>query len=326
MPQDNNPLKEIDSSIDDFIASLADDQAQNPETPAEESTMGEQEQGVTQEGSVEDSQETTGTPAVNEPSPAQNRAAPTPEVEMSTRLYIAQLENQILQMKAQTEKPAKEQETEPKKVFDDTPLFDEDAVKITPELEESYAAASPYIQAKILREIKAYDEKRFSRLKELETRLNQIDDVTKHQQAISTQATEEAFAASVRTTIPDLDSRVTSPGWNEYLNSPAPFSGGAFTVRQMLESAAGARNLNAVKEIVNGYKLPTNPMNQMAAPGKSQTSTPATTPRQQPKFAYSTYQKAADAVRLGTMTYEKFSEVEDAYLKAYEDNQVNFDS
>ena len=324
MPQDNdphNPLNTINSEIDAFIADLASSsEANTQETPA----VGEPAQSTTTVDTQVSVPETVGDNADNQQSVDTPAQAYEHEVETKAAqnevdyraLYIAQLESQVNQLKYQNKPAEQEQKKE-------APLFTEEELDIPKEMEESYSASSPYIQAMIRRTLKEYDEKRVASIK---NGVDRVEEETRRQQMMSTRATDDAFAATVRASISDLDSRVNSAGWKSYLNSPAPFSGGAFTVSQMLESAVGAQNLKAVKEIVGNYKLPSNPMSQMSAPGKSQTSTPTTVPRQQPKFAYSTYQKAADGVRLGTMTYDKFSEIEDRYLKAYEEEQVDFDA
>ena len=205
-------------------------------------------------------------------------------------------------------------------VESDTPLYSDEELDISPELEAAYKEASPFIAALVKKELAKVAE---SQVKPLRQTMNQAREALDVQKNLSMRASDEAFSASVRAAVPDIEAKTKHAGWQEYLNKPAPFSGGAFSVRDSLQTAVATQNLSAVKEILDSYSVPVSPIAGMVAPGKSQTTSPDTSPRQPRKFAFSKYAEAADKVQKGQMPYSDYQVIEKAYWEAFENGLVD---
>lgn len=205
-------------------------------------------------------------------------------------------------------------------VESDTPLYSDEELNISPELEAAYKEASPFIAALVKKELAKFAE---SQVKPLRQTMNQAREALDVQKNLSMRASDEAFSASVRAAVPDIEAKTKHAGWQEYLNKPAPFSGGAFSVRDSLQTAVATQNLSAVKEILDSYSVPVSPIAGMVAPGKSQTTSPDTSPRQPRKFAFSKYAEAADKVQKGQMPYSDYQAIEKAYWEAFEKGLVD---
>ena len=205
-------------------------------------------------------------------------------------------------------------------VESDTPLYSDEELNISPELEAAYKEASPFIAALVKKELAKFAE---SQVKPLRQTMNQAREALDVQKNLSMRASDEAFSASVRAAVPDIEAKTKHAGWQEYLNKPAPFSGGAFSVRDSLQTAVATQNLSAVKEILDSYSVPVSPIAGMVAPGKSQTTSPDTSPRQPRKFAFSKYAEAADKVQKGQMPYSDYQVIENAYWEAFENGLVD---
>lgn len=205
-------------------------------------------------------------------------------------------------------------------VESDTPLYSDEELNISPELEAAYKEASPFIAALVKKELAKFAE---SQVKPLRQTMNQAREALDVQKNLSMRASDEAFSASVRAAVPDIEAKTKHAGWQEYLNKPAPFSGGAFSVRDSLQTAVATQNLSAVKEILDSYSVPVSPITGMVAPGKSQTTSPDTSPRQPRKFAFSKYAEAADKVQKGQMPYSDYQVIENAYWEAFENGLVD---
>ena len=202
----------------------------------------------------------------------------------------------------------------------DAPLYSDEELNISPELEAAYQEASPFIAALVKKELAKFAE---SQVKPLRQTVNQAREALDVQKNLSMRASDEAFSASVRAAVPDIEAKTKHAGWQEYLNKPAPFSGGAFSVRDSLQTAVATQNLSAVKEILDSYSVPVSPIAGMVAPGKSQTTSPDTSPRQPRKFAFSKYAEAADKVQKGLMPYSDYQVIEKAYWEAFENGLVD---
>lgn len=205
-------------------------------------------------------------------------------------------------------------------VESDTPLYSDEELNISPEVEAAYKEASPFIAALVKKELAKFAE---SQVKPLRQTMNQAREALDVQKNLSMRASDEAFSASVRAAVPDIEAKTKHAGWQEYLNKPAPFSGGAFSVRDSLQTAVATQNLSAVKEILDSYSVPVSPIAGMVAPGKSQTTSPDTSPRQPRKFAFSKYAEAADKVQKGQMPYSDYQAIEKAYWEAFENGLVD---
>lgn len=319
MPEALPPnLAEQLDALDSVVAGLYDEHQEAPVVPEAEPAPADTSSedmsdflvsDTPPEEPIETSVDTPSTPVT----------APTPP---SRDDYVRELEARLIALSDRVlsgqHSPAPEAPVP--QVESDTPLYSDEELNISPELEAAYKEASPFIAALVKKELAKFAE---SQVKPLRQTMNQAREALDVQKNLSMRASDEAFSASVRAAVPDIEAKTKHAGWQEYLNKPAPFSGGAFSVRDSLQTAVATQNLSAVKEILDSYSVPVSPITGMVAPGKSQTTSPDTSPRQPRKFAFSKYAEAADKVQKGQMPYSDYQVIENAYWEAFENGLVD---
>ena len=319
MPEALPPnLAEQLDALDSVVAGLYDEHQEAPVVPEAEPAPADTSSedmsdflvsDTPPEEPIETSVDTPSTPVT----------APTPP---SRDDYVRELEARLIALSDRVlsgqHSPAPEAPVP--QVESDTPLYSDEELNISPELEAAYKEASPFIAALVKKELAKFAE---SQVKPLRQTMNQAREALDVQKNLSMRASDEAFSASVRAAVPDIEAKTKHAGWQEYLNKPAPFSGGAFSVRDSLQTAVATQNLSAVKEILDSYSVPVSPIAGMVAPGKSQTTSPDTSPRQPRKFAFSKYAEAADKVQKGQMPYSDYQVIEKAYWEAFENGLVD---
>ena len=319
MPEALPPnLAEQLDALDSVVAGLYDEHQEVPVVPEAEPAPADTSSEDMSDFLVDDTPpEAPIETSVDTPSAPVTASAPP-----SRDDYVRELEARLLALSDRVlsgqHSPAPEAPVP--QVESDTPLYSDEELNISPELEAAYKEASPFIAALVKKELAKFAE---SQVKPLRQTMNQAREALDVQKNLSMRASDEAFSASVRAAVPDIEAKTKHAGWQEYLNKPAPFSGGAFSVRDALQTAVATQNLSAVKEILDSYSVPVSPIAGMVAPGKSQTTSPNTSPRQPRKFAFSKYAEAADKVQKGQMPYSDYQAIENAYWEAFENGLVD---
>ena len=319
MPEALPPnLAEQLDALDSVVAGLYDEHQEAPVVPEAEPAPADTSSEDMSDFLVDDTP-----PAAPTETLVDTPSTPTPAPAQTSRDdYVRELESRLIALSDRVlsgqHSPAPEAPVP--QVESDTPLYSDEELNISPELEAAYKEASPFIAALVKKELAKFAE---SQVKPLRQTMNQAREALDVQKNLSMRASDEAFSASVRAAVPDIEAKTKHAGWQEYLNKPAPFSGGAFSVRDALQTAVATQNLSAVKEILDSYSVPVSPIAGMVAPGKSQTTSPNTSPRQPRKFAFSKYAEAADKVQKGQMPYSDYQAIENAYWEAFENGLVD---
>ena len=319
MPEALPPnLAEQLDALDSVVAGLYDEHQDAPVVPEAEPAPADTSSEDMSDFLVDDTPPEAPT-ETSVDTPSTPATAPAPP---SRDDYVRELEARLLALSDRVlsgqHNPAPEAPVP--QVESDTPLYSDEELNISPELEAAYKEASPFIAALVKKELAKFAE---TQVKPLRQTVNQAREALDVQKNLSMRASDEAFSASVRAAVPDIEAKTKHAGWQEYLNKPAPFSGGAFSVRDALQTAVATQNLSAVKEILDSYSVPVSPIAGMVAPGKSQTTSPDTSPRQPRKFAFSKYAEAADKVQKGLMPYSDYQVIEKAYWEAFENGLVD---
>ncbi len=329
MPESLPPnLAEQLDALDSVVAGLYDEHQETPAVPEAEATPtadNTPSEGMT-DFLVDDTppvvptENSVDTPVA--PATAPSTTPSTTPAQPSRDDYVRELEARLLALsdRVLSGHGSTTPEVAQPQVEQDTPLYSDEELNISPELEAAYKEASPFIAALVKKELAKFAD---SQVKPLRQTMNQAREALNIQKNLSMRASDEAFSASVRAAVPDIEAKTKHAGWQEYLNKPAPFSGGAFSVRDSLQTAVATQNLSAVKEILDSYSVPVSPIAGMVAPGKSQTTSPDTSPRQPRKFAFSKYAEAADKVQKGLMPYGDYQAIEKAYWEAFENGLVD---
>lgn len=144
-----------------------------------------------------------------------------------------------------------------------------------------------------------------------------------HQQ--SQQERAQSFHRQLHREIPDLANISATPEFRAYIERAAPQSGGAYTIKDTLKSAITYGNINAIREIVDGFKPTPKPGMQNVAPGRAQSGNPPiTTERRSNMLAHSGLEKAERDVMTGLITPAKYAKIVELYQKAEFEGRVDY--
>jgi hypothetical protein len=137
----------------------------------------------------------------------------------------------------------------------------------------------------------------------------------------------DLFLAQSKAMIPDLETKTKHVEWQAYLAKPAPFTGGAATLADVLRHAVKTHNTKAVQDVFSGFTIPTV-QGETPAPGTSRQSTPPAS-LQRPgvrKLAMSKLEDAQMRMRSGSLTMKDYEKIEAMYLDAAERGLVDENS
>lgn len=219
----------------------------------------------------------------------------------------------------------------------EAPLFDAAQTTLTPEELAIYEQSRPTIEKIVRSELLRYHE---STQPKLATTIAELRDNLNAFKPQLNQTHDAAFAAALRASVPDLDARVRSPEWQEYLTKPVPFQGGR-TYGQALHEAVNVRHdVNLALEIVNGFapkpvvaaadvppvKQPKTPAR--AAGGGAPASVAASVRKgaaaAAAKAPYSKFLRATELVQAGKLAPDKYQKISDYYMDAHEAGLVDY--
>lgn len=134
------------------------------------------------------------------------------------------------------------------------PAYSPDNDALTPQELAAYGDSVPVIE-KIARKLahRAIGETE-QRIQQYEQQIQNLSQQLAAVQSNTDRAASATFLDRVRAQVPDMDSIVRSPAWTQgYLNSPAPFHGGA-TVGEALRRAVDSHNDRTVVEFLATFK------------------------------------------------------------------------
>ena len=159
--------------------------------------------------------------------------------------------------------------------------------------------------------------------------------IYQQQQALNQNRVDSATQQSqllfqrVQAAVPELPQITQSQEWRNYLNTPAPGTGGAVAMRTLLETNIRQGNFDGIKEIVDIYldRSKQSGLQSQVSPGRSQVSTPPSTlaTRKPKQLAYSKFLSAKNQYVSGLMSYDEFSRIEAVYDKAAVEDRINYD-
>lgn len=242
-------------------------------------------------------------------------------VEMQRQLLIAQGKLSVYEGMS---KPTQPQTTPEQPPARPDFVYDPESVALTEDESKLIAQSRPLVE-KLTKAI--LNDVYKTHIKPLH---DQIDQQRAHAQAVEQQIANDRarkFYNDVHVRLPDLKRIAATPEFASYLKQPAPRSGGAFTVEQELMTAIQYGNMEAVVEIVSGYK-PSHPQPgvQNVAPGRPQAGTPPTVEKGSKILPYSKFLNAQRLFENGMMTHDAYLKVQDAFKNAELDGRVDYNS
>ena len=331
---------EADKAMDDFLAGINGEQSQPPaETPKNNDELDEDQFAVDDDDEGEAGTE-PGTPSQQQaPSsgnsgtnqlppqqqPAQAPTMYTPEqLEYERRLAEERGRNaamtQMMQGNTQHQQQPPEQQGP-------APLFDPSEIQITDEEVNLYGKdATAYAEKIAKRVMQQVHEKAILPLQQ---------QIYQQQQALNQSRVDSATQQSqllfqrVQAAVPQLPQITQSQEWRNFLNTPAPGTGGAVAMRSLLETNIRQGNFDGIKEIVDIYldRSKQSGLQSQVSPGRSQVSNPPSTlaTRKPRQLAYSKFLLSRNQYASGQMSYDEFARIEAVYDKAAVEDRINYD-
>lgn len=323
-----------DEAMDKFLAGMNGEQPQPPAEDKKEDELDESKFAVDDEGEEEEetpsqpqapsgSSSGTNQPPAQQP-PAQAPTMYTPEqLEYERRLAEERGRNAAMtqMMQGGVQQHQRPEHQGP------APLFDPSEIQLTDEEINLYGKdATAYAEKIAKRVMQQVHEKAIIPLQQQiyqqQQALNQnrVDSVTQQSQLLFQR---------VQAAVPELPQITQSQEWRNYLNTPAPGTGGAVAMRTLLETNIRQGNFDGIKEIVDIYldRSKQSGLQSQVSPGRSQVSTPPSTlaTRKPKQLAYSKFLSAKNQYVSGLMSYDEFSRIEAVYDKAAVEDRINYD-
>lgn len=145
----------------------------------------------------------------------------------------------------------------------------------------------------------------------------QLEKTTKNYESMS----ENSFVTELRKEIPDMQAKLESPRWKEYVESIIPRTN--LTVGTALLTNHKARNLKAIKEIFNSFSVGTQNLLQQQVPGTAKSAVP---PEKKETLKWSDRKQISEDFRKGRIPQDKFDKLVAVYEKAEKEGRIDFSS
>lgn len=274
-------------------------------------------------GGMEEQQTPPPTPAVSPP------ATVTPEMANLIHQNQVMLQQHFANQSAQNEQRVKELEArlaayEQASQPQAKPWFEEiDVPTLTDEQKAQYAGSLPVIEAiaraqalEIAKRMQhGYIDRQFQQFQQTLQPLQENVNVSAQQAAL---AQQQMVRQTLSSRLPWLTKEVRdSAEYNAYYNSVIPNTGG-LTRKVLIEQANAAGNVDAIVDLLSGFKPATQNTAQYVAPGRNHTAAPTTADAPPPRkgMKLSTYNQALKDYANGKISPTKFQEYETAWYNA----------
>lgn len=327
---------EADAEMDRFLAGMNGEQPQPPVEGQKKDELDESQFLVDDEGEEEtpnqpqahpgsssDGGTGTGQQPAQQP-PAQAPTMYTPEqLEYERRLAEERGKNAVM---TQMMQGGVQQHQQPEH-RGPAPLFDPSEIQLTDDEINLYGKdATAYAEKIAKRVMQQVHEKA---ILPLQQQLYQQQQALNQSRVDSATQQSQLLFQRVQAAVPELPRITQSQEWRDYLNTPAPGTGGAVAMRTLLETNIRQGNFDGIKEIVDIYldRSKQSGLQSQVSPGRSQVSTPPSTlaTRKPKQLAYSKFLSAKNQYVSGLMSYDEFSRIEAVYDKAAVEDRINYD-
>lgn len=199
--------------------------------------------------------------------------------------------------------------------------------ELTEEQKKAYAPSMPVLEAiarkqalDIVRRMEA------ARIDPMSQRFQEVvqplQETVQAQQDNLARTQQRSYQQALNTRLPWLAEAINTPAYAKYYHDIVPGTGG-LTRKTLLEQAEAVGNVDAVVDLLSGFKAPATQQNQQqyTAPGRgyaiNQTQQAnAAQPRVKKGMKLSTYNKALQDYSNGKMSSDKFQEYQDAWNMA----------
>lgn len=145
-------------------------------------------------------------------------------------------------------------------------------------------------------------------------------------------AQEQTVMSRLGATVPDLDARTRSAGWQDFVNRQAPYMQRGVTMGQLIEHHLKAGDVDAAAEVIRAYEFQGNTPARVAAttPAPKRVGgggPPASVAARQAgseMLPISRFNKATEMAERGQITPERYNAIIDVYLKAEAEGLVDY--
>lgn len=322
-----------DEAMDKFLAGMNGEQSQPPAEDQKDDELDESQFVVDDEGEEEtpsQPQAPSGSSSGSNQPPSQQPPAQAPTMYTPEQLEyerrLAEERGRNAAMTQMMQGGAQQQHQQPEHQGP-APLFDPSEIQLTDDEINLYGKdATAYAEKIAKRVMQQVHEKA---ILPLQQQLYQQQQALNQSRVDSATQQSQLLFQRVQAAVPTLPQITQSQEWRDYLNTPAPGTGGAVAMRTLLETNIRQGNFDGIKEIVDIYldRSKQSGLQSQVSPGRSQVSTPPSTlaTRKPKQLAYSKFLSAKNQYVSGLMSYDEFSRIEAVYDKAAVEDRINYD-
>lgn len=322
-----------DEAMDKFLAGMNGEQSQPPAEDQKDDELDESQFVVDDEGEEEtpsQPQAPSGSSSGSNQPPSQQPPAQVPTMYTPEQLEyerrLAEERGRNAAMTQMMQGGAQQQHQQPEHQGP-APLFDPSEIQLTDDEINLYGKdATAYAEKIAKRVMQQVHEKA---ILPLQQQLYQQQQALNQSRVNSATQQSQLLFQRVQAAVPTLPQITQSQEWRDYLNTPAPGTGGAVAMRTLLETNIRQGNFDGIKEIVDIYldRSKQSGLQSQVSPGRSQVSTPPSTlaTRKPKQLAYSKFLSAKNQYVSGLMSYDEFSRIEAVYDKAAVEDRINYD-
>lgn len=328
---------EADAEMDKFLAGMNGEQSQPPADSQKKDELDESQFAVEDEVDEETPSQTPA-PSSGDNGTSQQAGQPAgqqpPQTQAPTMYTLEQLEYErrlaeergrsaamSQMMQGTVPRPQQPAPQEP------APLFDPSEIQLTDDEINLYGKDATAYAEKIAKRVMQQAHEKS--ILPLQQQLYQQQQVLNKSRADSAAQQSQLLFQRVQAAVPELPQITQSQEWRNYLDTPAPGTGGAVPMKALLETNIRQGNFDGIKEIVDIYldRSKQSGLQSQISPGRSQVSNPPSTlaTRKPRQLAYSKFLSARNQYASGQMSYDEFSRIEAVYDKAAVEDRINYD-
>lgn len=324
-----------DKDMEDFLSNMQNG-GQPSQTTQPDGTSAPEDGDLNEDDFVvdDDEGEEPAQPPAGQDIPTQQQTTSTPvekpradmytleQLEYERRLAEERGRNAVLSqmMNPAQQQQAKQEQTQPY-------VFDPSEVTITDEEIQLFGKEATSYAQKIAKQVAQ---------QLYEKTISPLQQQLQQQQAIINQSRNDSVAQQsqllfqrIQYAIPEVQSITASQEWRNYLQTPAPGTGGSVPLGRLLEHNIKSGNYEGIKEIFDIYldRNKQQGLQSQVSPGRSQVSTPPSTlATSKTKYlAYSRLLSAKRRFEAGQISYDEYRRIENLYDKAAVENRIDYD-
>lgn len=200
--------------------------------------------------------------------------------------------------------------------------------ELTPEEQEAYKSAGPFVNKLINKRLKEAKE---SLVEPLRKEIAELKTNSAKFSENLTKTTDDLFYSHVKSRVPDLDEvcNKDNQDWQNFAQNKIPFTG--ITIFDALKQAHDSRDLSTVVEIIDSFKSkykqkPNDGLSALISPNLGSSGNTSAILKQKPVLKWSERKKASEDFRKGRINKNRLDQIDAIYKQAEQENRINYEA